>query len=144
MYASLNQLHLTHASSAQKGYNYRKAGVMMKFDHSDDLIVFQTSMMKHFKDASMDTITYLPHPKDFQKMVSVITHHSSFSIYCLRTHSADYMNLYDVYDQMNDKAAKECLLVSLANDLGTMVKKKCLDMDTFVIVWMCSVHLAKT
>jgi len=84
----------------------------------------------------MDTITYLPHPKDSTDMVSVITHHSSFSIDCVRDHSAVYEPKYDEYDQMNDNAAKECLLLSLESDLSTTIQKKCLETDTFVIIWM--------
>jgi len=136
MYQLPNQLRPTYASSAQKGYNYCKEGLTKKFDHAGDLSVFQTSMMKHFKDTGMDTITYLPHPKDSTDMVSVITHHSSFSIDSVRDHSAVYKPKYDEYDQMNDNAAKECLLASLEGDLSTTIQKKCLETDSFVIVWM--------
>ena len=135
-FESPNQLRSTYASSAQKGYNYRKTGLQIKFGHDDDLTSFQDAVMDHLTDTGMDSISYLPDPKDATKMISVITSHSRFTISSVRTHSGTLEPLFDDYDRMNDKAAKRFLLDSLSKELGALIKKKTQDDDTFVIVWM--------
>jgi hypothetical protein len=135
-FESPNQLRSTYASSAQKGYNYRKTGLQIKFGHDNDLTSFQDAVMDHLTDTGMDSISYLPDPKDATKMISIITSHSRFTISSMRTHSGTLEPLFDDYDRMNDKAAKRFLLDSLSKELGALIKKKTQDDDTFVIVWM--------
>ena len=89
MYETPNQLRPTNTYSAQKSYNYRKGGLLNKYSRSDDLAVFQSELLERFKDEGMDSITYLPHPKD-NEMVSVITHHSCFSLETVRNHVQTY------------------------------------------------------
>jgi hypothetical protein len=101
----LNQLHSTHASSVQKGYNYCKTGLEIKFGCSEDLTSFQDAVMDHLIDMDMDSISYLPDPRDAMKMISVVTSHSHFTIASMRTHSGMLEPLFDDYDHMNDKAA---------------------------------------
>jgi hypothetical protein len=60
---SLNQLHPTSSSAAQKSYNYHKKGLKTLFDCGSDLSIFQTALPKKFQDTSMDTIMYMLHPK---------------------------------------------------------------------------------
>jgi hypothetical protein len=131
-----NQLHSTYASSAQKGYNYCKTGLEIKFGHDDDLTSFQDAVMDHLIDTGINSISYLPDLKDATKMISVVTSHSCFTIASVRTHSGMLEPLFDDYDQMNDKATKCFLLDSLSKELGALIKKKTQDDDTFVIVWM--------
>jgi hypothetical protein len=121
-----------HAFSTEQ---YCKGGLLNKYSHSDDLAVFHSEHLEGFKDESMDSITYLPHPKD-NEMVSVITHHSCFSLETVRNHVQKYSKLYDVYDKSNDKAARKSFLDSLEMKLKTTISKKCHDDDTFAIVWM--------
>lgn len=92
--------------------------------------------MKHFVDVGIDSITYLPHPSDPNRMESVIKYHSSFSLESVRTHSKHFITLWDGYDRSNDRAATECLLSSLERTLYEKIEKKVRDGDTFVIVWM--------
>jgi len=107
MYKSLNQLRSSYASSAQKGYNYRKEGLLDKFDHGNDVTLFQNDVMKHLKDTGMDSITYMPDPEDPNKMISVVVDHSRFTIESVRAHSQVQVPLYDEYDSMNDSAAQD-------------------------------------
>jgi hypothetical protein len=58
-----NQLCSTYASSAQKGYNYHKTGLEIKFGCNDDLTSFQDVMMDHLTDTGMDSISDLPDPE---------------------------------------------------------------------------------
>jgi hypothetical protein len=61
---SPNQLHPTSLSRAQKSYNYHQKGLKTSFDRGSDLSVFQTAILKKLQDTGLDTITYMPHPKD--------------------------------------------------------------------------------
>ena len=134
-FESPNQLRATSRYS-QKGYNYRKTGTKTKFGSDDDLTPFQDTVMEHLKDTGMDSISYLPDPKDTTKMISVITSHSRFTITSVRDHRQTFKPLYDEYDLMNDKAAAHFLIDSLSPEFGALIKKKTKDDDTFTIVWM--------
>lgn len=134
-FASPNQLRATSRYS-QKGYNYRKNGTATKFGRDDDLAPFQDTVMEHLADTGMDSIAYLPDPKDTTKMISVVTSHSRFTIDSVRGHQGTFKPLFDEYDLMNDKAAKHFLIGSLSAEFGALIKKKAKDDDTFTVVWM--------
>jgi hypothetical protein len=51
---SLNQLHHTSSSGAQKSYNYRQKGLKTSFDRSSDLSVFQTALLNIREGKSPD------------------------------------------------------------------------------------------
>jgi hypothetical protein len=131
-----NQLRSTYTSAAQKGYNYCKTRLEIKFGRDDDLTSIQDAIMDHLIDMGMDSISYLPDPKDAMKMISVVTSHSCFTISSVRTHSGMLEPLFEDYDCMNDKAAKCFLIDLLSKELRALIKKKTQDDDTFVIVWM--------
>ncbi len=92
--------------------------------------------MDHLIDTGMDSVSYLPDPKDAMKMISVITSHSHFTISSMRTHSGMLEPLFDDHDCMKNKAAKRFLIDLLSKELGALIKKMTQDDDTFVIVWM--------
>ena len=69
---SPNQLCPIYASSAQKGYNYRKKGLDIKFSRKDDLQVFQKKVKAHLVDCGMDTIAWIEDPIDPSRMVNII------------------------------------------------------------------------
>jgi hypothetical protein len=77
---SLNQLHPTSLSGAQKSYNYHQKGLKTSFDCGSDLSVFQTALFKKLQDNGLDTITYMPHPKDPKDMVSILQYYASFTL----------------------------------------------------------------
>jgi hypothetical protein len=45
-----------------------------------NLSVFQTAFLKKLQDTGMDSITYMPHPKDLKDMVSILQYYASFSL----------------------------------------------------------------
>jgi hypothetical protein len=64
---------------AQKGYNYQKKGVDIKFDRKDDLQVFQKKVKANLVDCDMDTIAWIEDPIDQSRMVSIIYDHPHFT-----------------------------------------------------------------
>jgi hypothetical protein len=133
---SLNQLHPTSLSGAQKSYNYCQKGLKTSFDCGSDLSVFQTALLKKLQDTGLDTITYMPHPKDPKDMVSILQYYASFMLDAVREHAKRLVPLYDQYDDANDRMAITCLLDSLAPGLANTIEKKCLESDSFAVVWM--------
>lgn len=123
-YTTPNQLRPVYASSAQKGYNFRKTGIQDKFEKTDDLMVFQTSIWDHLVDTGMETIAYIPDPVNTTSMVNVVKNHARFT-----TKSAAQMILiqvtqYDKYDKTNDRTARLYLLNSLSPALKQKVNDK--------------------
>jgi hypothetical protein len=133
---SPNQLHPTSSSGAQKSYNHRQKGLKTSFDRGSDLSVFQTALLKKLQDNGLDTITYMPHPKDPKDMVSVLQYYASFTLDTVREHAKRLVPLYDQYDDANDRTAITCLLDSLAPGLANTIEKKHLESDSFAVVWM--------
>jgi hypothetical protein len=93
-----NQLCPTSSSGAQKSYNYRQKGLKTSFNRGSDLSVFQTALLKKLQDTGLDTITYMPHPKDPKDMVSVLQYYASFTLDTVREHAKRLVPLYDQYD----------------------------------------------
>jgi hypothetical protein len=131
-----NQKRPTYSGTAQKSYNYRKSGLKNEFKKGGDLQLFQKALLKHFVDVGIDTITYLPHPSDPDRMESVIKYHASFSLETVTEHVGNLQPLWDGFDRSNDKAATECLLASLETTLYETIEKKVREDDTFTMVWM--------
>jgi hypothetical protein len=77
---SPNQPCPTSLSGAQKSYNYCQKGLNTSFDRGSDLSVFQTALLKKLQDTGLDTIMYMPHPKDPKGMVSVLQYYASFML----------------------------------------------------------------
>jgi hypothetical protein len=78
----------------------------------------------------------MPHPKDPKDMVSVLQYYASFTLDTVREHAKCLVPLYDQYDDANDRMATTCLLDSLAPGLANTIKKKCLESDSFAVMWM--------
>ena len=135
-FTSPNQLRPQYPTSAQKSFNYRKTGLTVKFVETDDLTFLQDAVLMHLEDTGMDTIAYQPDPVDSRKMLNVTTDHARFTIESARANAARITPHYDSYDKLNDNAAKQYLLDSLNKEFCIDLKKRCLDTDTFAVVWI--------
>jgi hypothetical protein len=133
---SPNQLHPTNSRGAQKSYSYHQKGLKTTFDCSSDLSVFQTVCLSDCSPTGMDTIMYMPHPKDPKDMVSVLQYYASFSLDTVQEHAKCLVPLYDQYDNTNDRMAIMCLLDSLVSRLANTIEKKHLELDSFAVVGM--------
>jgi hypothetical protein len=143
-YESPNQLRSTYPSSAQKGYNYRKKGLVTKFSKKDDLALFQKLLLKHLVDCGMDSIAYLEDPADSMIMSNVIKEYAKFTLSTAQANMAHQIILYDKYDRENDRAAIEFLLDSLDTDLSTKLYERIEESDHFPIVWINLLKLVQS
>jgi hypothetical protein len=142
---SLNQLHPTSSSGAQKSYNYHQKGLKTTFDHGSDLSVFQTALLKKLQDTGMDTIsTCMLHPKNPKDMVSVLQYYTSFLLDTVREHAKCLVPLYDQYNDANIRTAIMCLLHSLAPRLANTIKEKGLKLDSFAVMWMILLQMIQS
>jgi hypothetical protein len=66
------------------------------------LSVFLTALLKKLQDTSMDSITYMPHPKDPKDMVSVLQYYASFLLDTIQEHAKHLGLLYYQYDDANE------------------------------------------
>jgi hypothetical protein len=133
---SPNQLRPIYASSAQKGYNYRKKGLEVKFDRKDDLQVFQKKVKAHLVDCGMDSISWLEDPIDPSRMVNIIYDHPRFTQESAISSLRVQLLLYDKYDRENDTAARKFLIGSLVEELADQLEERLDDKDAFPLVWM--------
>jgi hypothetical protein len=65
---------------SSESYNHHQKGLKTSFDRGSDLSVFQTALLKKLQDNSLDTITYMPHPKDPKDMVSILQYFARFML----------------------------------------------------------------
>ena len=129
-------LRPTTAGSSQKSQAYRTAGLTTKFGHSGDVLEFQKETIKHFERYGMDTITYVHDPADRRNMVSIIHHHTKFTMDEAVAAGALVYPSYDGYDLANVEDAKIFVENSLEKELAKELNQVTKDVTTFVEYWM--------
>jgi hypothetical protein len=90
----------------------------VKFDHKDDLQVFQKKVKAHLVDCGMDSIAWLEDPIDPSRMVNIIYDHPSFTQESTISSLRVQLILYDKYDRENGTAASKFLIGSLVEELA--------------------------
>ena len=61
--------------AGQKSTHYRTKGLSTKFDVKQSITDFQSNVWDHLVKYGLDTIGYLPNPKDENKALCVVTKH---------------------------------------------------------------------
>jgi hypothetical protein len=92
------QLRPTYLGDSQKAYKHRATGLTDKFEDNGDLSYFAEEFWRHLLTTGMDTIAYLPDPES-AAMMSVVTHHSRFTLAHVTTSAAAQVQLYDTVDR---------------------------------------------
>jgi hypothetical protein len=100
-----------------KGYAHRIKGLATPFGMKDDLRAFQRSVMKHFKQCGLDTITCLPDPANPTCMESIVKSTNRFTKDYVVTKIAEYEGFYDEYDRLNARTASDFVLSSISVSL---------------------------
>jgi len=113
-----NQFRSSSIATAQKGHNFRKSGLPVKFARSGDLVTFQHKVWNHLVDTGMDSIAYIPDPVDSSLMVNVVEDHGRFTLESVTKQVQSQLTKYDMYDKTNDAEATDFLLDSLEDDLA--------------------------
>ena len=127
----------------QKSVHYRTKPLSSKYGAKNNLATFQADVWDHLKKYGLDTVAYLPDPKDTTEMLCVVNKHAQFTgdMTVVQTLSENQSLSYDVWDKRHDTEAKYYLLGSLAEDLKKDFKpffNK--EKDTFVAIWLKLIH----
>ena len=75
---SPNQYRSNSIGTSQKSRSYRVKGLLTKFERKHDLRSFEHTMLTHFTDHGLDSVTYVPDPQTTSEMICVITDHARF------------------------------------------------------------------
>jgi hypothetical protein len=101
--------------AGQKSTHYRIKGLTKQFDRTMKLSDFQKNVSEHLIKYGLDTIGFLPDPKDSSKVQSVVTYHARFTGDMDKSlaESKKFSKLFDSWDRKNDYEATQFLLNSI-------------------------------
>jgi hypothetical protein len=128
--------------AGQKSALVRQTGLGTKYDKDQKLSEFQKKIWTHLVKFGLDTIGYLPDPRNNMDVQSVVTYHARFTGDLPKSIKAskDISKLFDKWDIKHDYEAKEFLLDSLSNSLKASFETFYEMDDSFAITWLKLVH----
>ena len=129
--------------SGQKSTHYRTKGLSNKYDSKDCLTDFQSDVWDHLVKYGLDTISYLPNPKDLTQVLDVVNKHAQFTgdITLAQQLSDNLSARFDFWDKKHDAEAKSFLLSSLSEELKKNFKPfHDKDKDSFSLTWLKLIH----
>ena len=103
----------------QKSAHYRTKALTNKFEVKNSISDFQADVWDHLFKYGLDTIAYLPDPKNNTEVLNVVSQHAQFTgdMSHVVTTGKTIAKNFDIWDKKNDAEAKTFLLASLAEDL---------------------------
>ena len=134
--------------AGQKSMLQRIKGLETKFDVKDNINEFQLKVWDHLVKYGLDTIGYLPDPRDPRnKVLCVVTKHAQLTgdMEMVEKLSNYISKRFDRWDIKNDSEAKTFLLESLSEDLEKGFRpfyKK--EKDSFAVLWLKLIHYLVT
>ena len=132
--------------AGQKSTLYRIKGLDKTYDRTQKLSDFQKRVSDHLIKYGLDTIGYLPDPKDPTKVQSVVTFHARFTGDMEKSlaGSKQINKLFDSWDRKNDYEARQFLLSSLSDSVKDGFETFHEQDDTFSATWLKLVHYLVT
>lgn len=131
----------------QKTAHHRTKSLAKKFENSMKLSDFGTKVMEHLREYGLDTLAYLPDPRNPTKVLSVVDYHARFTGDMEKSlkSCADCKLTYDSWDKKHDHDAKKFLFNSLSDITIEKFKPFHNDDDSFAATWLKLVqHLVTT
>ena len=129
--------------SGQKSTRLRTKGISKKYESRKSLTEFQSLVWDHLVKYGLDTMSYLPDPKDDNLMLSVIKNHAQFTgniDQCIDKSNRLQLS-FDTWDKKHDMEAKTFLLDSLSEELRRDFRPFHSEVsDSFAITWLKLVH----
>ena len=129
--------------AGQKSSYYRTKGLSNRFGSKESLTDFQIDVWEHLEKYGLDTIGYLPDPKDPSETLCTVTKHAQFTgdMNKARVLSENVSSKFDVWDKKHDTEAKSFLMASLSEELKKDFKPfHDKNQDTFALTWLKLVH----
>ena len=128
--------------AGQKSALVRTKSLDLKLTNTSKLSEFQKDVWKHLVKFGLDTIGYLPDPKDATEMQSVVVYHARYTgdLNKAIESSNDIRKNYDKWDKKHDYEAREFLLSSIAPEILKMFDPFHSNKNTFATTWLKLVH----
>ena len=130
-------------TKGQKQVAFRTAGLPDQYKKGDSLHDFQEEIYKHLVKHGLDTIAYIPDPRNNSGVVNVVKGHAKLTgDMSTATQTCEAIELkYDRWDHKNSAEAKDFLMNSISKDL----KKEFSpfynpNTDSFALIWLKLVH----
>ena len=132
--------------SGQKSTHYRIKGLSKPYDRTQKLSDFQKSIQEHLVKYGLDTIGYLPDPKDSSKAQSTVIYHARFTgdLDKALMASQNTKKKFDKWDRKHDYEARQFLLSSLSETVKEGFETFHENEDTFSATWLKLVHYLVT
>jgi hypothetical protein len=132
--------------SGQKSTHYRTKGLAKLYERGQKLSEFQKHIWEHLTKYGLDTVAYLPDPKNPLKVQSVITHHARFTgdLNKALQSSKILQTKFDTWDKKHDYEARQFLLNSISETVKEGFETFHEIEDTFSATWLKLVHYLVT
>jgi hypothetical protein len=124
--------------SGQKSMLYCIKGLEKAYDRSKKLSDFQKQVWEHVTKYVLDTVGYLPGPKDNSKVRSVKDKNKSLLA------SIDWKSKFDSWDKKHDYEAWQFLRSSLSQDVKHGFQIFHESNDSFAATWLKLIHYLLT
>ena len=124
--------------AGQKSTIIRTTGMKEKFAKTSRLTEFQKKVFKHLRDTGLDTVAYLPDPRDASNVLNVVEYHAQFtsdSVAALAS-SKKIQAQFDEWDKVNDYEATTYLLDSLEVSIREDIDPFLEEQDSFAATWL--------
>ena len=129
--------------TGQKGVHHRTKPLSPKFGMKNSLAEFQADVWDHLVKFGLDTVSYLPDPRNINRVLCVVTKHAQFTgdMSLVEGLSNRLALKFDIWDKRHDNEAKSFLLSSLSEDLKKNFKPfHNKEKDTFAVTWLKLIH----
>jgi hypothetical protein len=132
--------------SCQKSMHYRIKSLEKLFDRSQKLSDFHKNVSEHLVKYGLDTVGYLPDPKNSSKVQSVVNYHAGFTGDMKKSlaESRRLGKLFDSWDRKNNYEARQFLLSSLSDSVKEGFETFHDNEDSFAATWLKLVHYLVT
>ena len=133
--------------AGQKGTVIRTKGLSKEYESKASLTDFLSDIWEHLVKFGLDTIAYLPDPRDPNKVLNAVKQHAQFTgdMHLTEQHCNDILSKFDKWDRKNDTEAKDFLFDSLSETVKTGFKHfHNKETESFALTWLRFVHYLVT
>lgn len=121
-----------------KAATERRKGLPDPFKTTSNLATFQKRVFSHLHAYGLETITYLPNPRDPLKMVTVVENHAKFTADIDKSLAkcAEIQAKFDSLDRTCDDDAKTFFLASVSEETQQRFMQYVEKSDSFAAMWL--------
>ena len=133
--------------AGQKGTVIRTKGLSKEYESKASLTDFLSDVWEHLVKFGLDTIAYLPDPRDPNKVLNAVKQHAQFTgdMHLTEQHCNGILSKFDKWDRKNDTEAKDFLFDSLSETVKTGFKHfHNKETESFALTWLRFVHYLVT